>query len=221
MSRLSCVVKDPFPGLSHWFGVIASVFGLVALLSVAAGRPWYVVGFAIYGGSLVLLYLASALVHTIHCPPHVEDRLERFDFIAIFLLIAGTYTPICLVSLRGPWGWGMLAAEWSMAAVGIALTVLGRNVSRGVRTLLYAVMAWAVALVGIVPLWHAISGPGVQWLLAGGIVYSIGAVIFALDRPHLWPGRFVAHDLWHVLVLLGSACHFVMIFRFVGGGTSR
>lgn len=217
MTRLSCIIKDPFPGLSHWLGVVLSIAGLIALLSVAEGRLWHVIAFAIYGTSLVLLYLASALVHTIHCPKHVEDRLERFDFIAIFLLIAGTYTPLCLVNLRGPWGWGMLAAEWGMAAVGIAATVMGGGGSRRVRTLLYAVMAWIVALVAIHPITRAISPAGLAWLLAGGVVYSVGAVIFATNRPNLWPGRFVAHDLWHVLVLAGSACHFIMIFRFVGG----
>jgi hemolysin III len=192
-----------------------SIVGLVALLLAAAGRPWYVVGLSIYGGSLVVLYLASALLHTVHCSPAVEDRLERFDFVAIFLLIAGTYTPLCLVTLRGPWGWSVLGAEWGMAAIGITATLLGQRWPRWLRTSLYALMAWAVALVAIGPLYHAVSSAGIEWLLAGGVIYSVGAVIFATNRPHLWPNRFMAHDLWHCLVLAGSACHFVLIFRFV------
>lgn len=218
MSRLRpirCLIKDPFPGLSHWLGVGLSIAGLVMLLVFAEGRPWQVVGFAIYGGSLILLYLASALAHTIHCSPRAAERLNRFDYMAIFLLIAGTYTPLCLVTLRGPWGWGMLAAEWSMAAAGIAAVALGRGRSDWPRTILYLFMAWVVALVAIVPIYRALPRPALEWLLAGGAVYSLGAIVFATDRPHLWPGRFAAHDLWHVLVLLGSGCHFLVIFRFV------
>ena len=215
MVSIGRFVKDPFPGISHWVGMGLSVVGLVALLVAAAGRPWHVVGFAIYGGSLVLLYLASALVHTIHCSPDTEMRLERFDFIAIFALIAGTYTPLCLVSLRGPWGWGMLSAEWLMAAIGITLTLTGLEMSKGLRASLYAVMAWFVAVVAIAPLCRTLSLAGIEWLLAGGAIYSIGAIIFATNRPHLWPGRFMAHDLWHLLVMAGSGCHFFMIFRFV------
>lgn len=218
MSRLRPIhrfIKDPFPGLSHWLGVGLSVVGLVALLLFARGRPWQVVGFAIYGGSLILLYLASALAHTIHCSPRAAERLNRFDYMAIFLLIAGTYTPLCLVTLRGPWGWGMLAAEWSMAAAGIATVALGRGRSDWPRTILYLFMAWVVALVAIVPIYRALPRPALEWLLAGGAVYSLGAIVFVTDRPHLWPGRFAAHDLWHVLVLLGSGCHFLVIFRFV------
>jgi hemolysin III len=212
---IRCYVKDPFPGISHWLGVGLSIAGMVLLLILAAGRVWHVVGFAIYGGSLILLYLASALAHTIHCSPKADDRFTQFDYIAIFLLIAGTYTPLCLVSLRGPWGWGMLSAEWSMAAVGIIMVLRGRGKSDWPRTLLYLFMAWVVAMIGMVPICRALPRQALEWLLAGGIAYSIGAVIFATDRPALFPGKFVAHDLWHLLVLAGSGCHFFVIFRFI------
>src|SRR6185437_9818226 len=120
-------VKDPIPALSHWAGAILGLCGMVALLVLARGRTWYVVGLGIYGLTLVLLYVASAVAHTIRCSAKGEERLTRLDYMAIFLLIAGTYTPLCLVPLRGPWGWGMLAAEWSMAAAGIATVALGRG----------------------------------------------------------------------------------------------
>ena len=208
-------MKDPFPGLSHWVGFCLSVAGLVVLLVLAAGRAWHVVGLAVYGASLVILYAASALAHTVRCSPRGEERLTRFDYVAIFLLIAGTYTPLCLVRLRGPWGWGMLAAEWSLAMVGICLVATGRARSDWRRTILYLCMAWGVGLIGMNAIARALPGAGIAWLLLGGVVYSAGAVVFATDRPHLLPGRFAAHDLWHVLVLLGSACHFIVIFRFV------
>jgi len=208
-------IKDPFPGLSHWVGAGLSVAGLVFLLTLSAGEAWRVVGCAIYGGTLIVLYAASALAHTIRCSPQASDRLTRFDYVAIFLLIAGTYTPLCLVNLRGPWGWGMLAAEWGMAALGIILVATGKGSSNWPRTVLYLFMAWVVALVAIAPMSRALPAAALAWLLIGGGVYSLGAIVFALDRPHLWPGRFVAHDLWHVSVLLGSGCHFFVILRFV------
>jgi len=102
-----------------------------------------------------------------------------------------------------------------MAALGIAIVATGCFDSRWPRTLLYLFMAWVVALVATVPILRLLPTPALGWLLAGGVIYSIGAVVFALDRPHLWPGRFVAHDLWHVLVILGSICHFIVIARFV------
>lgn len=210
-------VKDPFPGLSHWVGVGLSIGGLVALLVLARGRAWYVTGCTIYGVSLILLYLASAVAHTVRGSAALEDRLTRLDCMAIFVLIAGTYTPLCLVTLRGPWGWGMLLAEWLMAAAGIATVALGKGDAKLPRTILYLGMAWGVALVAAVPIWRVLSGAALAWLVAGGLIYSLGAVVFVLDRPHLWPRRFVAHDLWHVMVMAGSACHYVVVARWVAG----
>jgi hemolysin III len=216
VGRLVRRVKDPFPGLSHLFGVVLSAAGLVVLLVAADGRPLHVIGFAVYGATLILLYLASTLAHCVHCSPRAEDRLERFDYAAIFLLIAGTYTPVCLVTLRGVWGWAILAAEWAMAALGIVSVVAFRTLKSWPRVLIYLCMGWlAVAAAVAGPLLSALPAGGLAWLLAGGVAYSLGAVVFITDRPNLWPGRFVAHDLWHVMVLAGSACHFVLMLRFV------
>src|SRR5215216_6528562 len=112
-------IKEPFCGLSHLIGAALSIVALIVLLVVTSGRPWHVTGVAIYGVSLILLYVASTLCHGLHCSPTTEQRLDRFDHVAIFLLIAGTYTPLCLVPLRGPWGWTILAVEWVLAAIGI------------------------------------------------------------------------------------------------------
>jgi hemolysin III len=179
-----------------------------------AGRPWWeVAAFAVYGVTLVQLYVASALAHTVVCSPEAEDRLTRFDYAAIFLLIAGTYTPICVVALRGPWGWGLLAAVWSIAALGIA-AVFRRAPSHRTRVLTYVAMAW-LCVIATGPLVRALPPAALAWLVAGGVVYTSGAAVFFTDRPHLWPGRFAAHDLWHCMVLAGSACHFVAIVRYI------
>ncbi|MGB7161023.1 MAG: hemolysin III family protein [Tepidisphaeraceae bacterium] len=214
MPRIARWIKEPFCGLSHLFGAALSVAGLVVLLVITSGRPWHVTGVAIYGASLVLLYVASTLSHSVHCSPDREKRLDRFDHAAIFLLIAGTYTPLCLVTLRGPWGWTILAVEWVLAVVGIVLVTSGVIRRQWPRVAVYVAMGW-VALAAVVPLVHLLPGWAIFWMLAGGLIYTLGAVIYATDWPRLWPGRFGSHDLWHVFVLAGSACHFVMILCFI------
>ena len=214
LPRLQRWIKDPFPALSHVVGAMLSVVALVVLLLHTHGRIRLIVGFAVYGASLIALYSASALAHGLHVSPKTSDRLDRFDYAAIFLLIAGTYTPLCLVTLRGPWGWSLLSVEWIMATVGIVAVGFGRSGSDWFRVAIYCAMGW-LALFAVGPLIAALPAWGIAWLAAGGACYSIGAVIFAFDRPHLWPGVFHAHDLWHVLVLGGSACHFLLVFNFV------
>lgn len=207
-------MKEPFPGLSHLVGAMLSVAALVGLLVLAHGRVWHVVSFAVYGSSMILLYAASALTHSVHCSPAMSDRLDRLDYSAIFLLIAGTYTPICLIPLRGPWGWALLAGVWSLALAGIWTVWVQRNRKTWTRTLIYVCMGW-IGLLAVGEIFRVFPATALAWLLAGGAAYSIGAVIFITDRPHLWPGRFAAHDLWHVLVLTGSACHFMVMLDYV------
>jgi hemolysin III len=214
MTRIAHWIKDPFCGLSHLIGAALSVAGLIVLLVVTTGRPWHVTGVAIYGASLILLYVASTLCHSVHCAPNHAQRLDRFDHVAIFLLIAGTYTPLCLVPLRGPWGWTILAVEWVLAAIGIVAVITGWVRQQWPRVIVYIAMSW-VAIVAVVPLSRVLPLEALAWMLAGGISYTSGAVIYALDRPRLWPGRFGSHDLWHVFVLAGSTCHFVMILLFI------
>ena len=207
-------IKDPFCGLSHFAGSLLSIAGLVVLLVMTRGTPWHYVSFAIYGTSLIILYTASGLVHSLHCSAKTEDRLERFDFIAIFVLIAGTYTPLCLTVLRGPWGWSLFGVEWGLAIFGTIAVLVTKNRPKRLTTPLYLIMGW-MAIIAISPLVHELPTAALVWLVLGGMAYSIGAVIFTLDRPHLFPGWFHAHDLWHTLVLTGSACHFVMMLWFI------
>jgi hemolysin III len=207
-------IREPFCGLSHLTGAVLSIPALVTLLILAAGRVWHVVGFSIYGASLFLVYLASTLYHTLSAAPHQMRRLQKFDRSAIYLLIAGTYAPICLTQLRGAWGWSLLTAEYVMAAVGVTAVLFGKNTPNWLRVTLYVGMGW-LALIALAPLRQVFSPVALAWLLAGGVIYSIGTIVYATDRPHLWPGRFSAHDLWHVFVLGGSACHFVVMLYTV------
>lgn len=212
--RRRCRVRQPFNGLSHLAGAVFSLIGLIVLAVVSAHKPWHLAGFLIYGASMVLLYTASALYHSLPATPSQVRQLMAYDQVAIYLLIAGTYTPVCLVTLRGPWGWGLLAAAWAIALVGITLRLAWRSAPVWLPIVLYLVMGW-MSVVALKPLGAALPAPGMGWLFGGGIIYTVGAVVFAAKRPRLWPGLFGSHELWHVHVLAGSACHYVMMLLFV------
>jgi hemolysin III len=209
-----CRVREPFNGLSHLAGVLLSAAGLAVLLVLAAGKPWHITGFAVYGGSLVLLYAASTLYHSLPVSPRGVERLLVFDQVAIYTLIAGTYTPLCLVPLRGPVGWSLLGVVWGIALVGIVLRVAWRRAPVWLPVALYLLMGW-LCILALRPLGTALPANALAWLFAGGLVYTAGAVVFALERPRLWPGVFSSHELWHCFVLGGSACHFVVMLWFV------
>jgi hemolysin III len=207
-------IKEPFSSLSHGIGILLSIAGLVFLLTRSRGCRTRTVSFTIYGLSLILLYTCSTLYHSLNLSPSGVLWLQRLDFCAIFLLIAGSYTPVCLVALRGTWGKFLLCSVWTLGMIGIISTLFWPAAPAWIRVVLYIVMGW-MAMIGFAPLRQGLSNQGVAWLVGGGIVYSIGTVIFVLDEPYLWPGKFSAHDLWHCFVMAGSACHFVVMSRFV------
>jgi hemolysin III len=209
-----CKVREPFNGLSHFAGAVLSLVGLLVLVLCSYHKPWHLAGFLIYGSSLVLLYTASTLYHSLPVGPRRVQQLLVFDQAAIYVLIAGTYTPVCLVTLRGPWGWSLLGVVWSIALLGIALRIAWSRAPVWLPVALYLAMGWLCVLAHQ-PLQKALPAPGLGWLAAGGLVYTMGTVVFATQRPRLWPGRFSSHELWHVFVLAGSACHFVLMLCFV------
>ncbi len=207
-------LREPFCGLSHMAGIGLSVAALVALLSLAYGRPWHVTAFSIYGASLIFLYTASTLYHSLPVGPRRVEQLRALDQVAIYCLIAGTYTPICLISLRGAWGWSLLGVVWGIALTGAALRIACRRFPEWLTFTLYLAMGW-LSMIAVRPLFEALTATGIGWLLLGGLFYTVGAFVLALDRPRLWPGRFGSHELWHLFVLGGSGCHFVLVRCFV------
>ncbi|MBC8105295.1 MAG: hemolysin III family protein [Anaerolineae bacterium] len=214
ISRIGKFIREPFCGLSHLLGAVLSTAGLIVLLVVADGRVWHLVSFAIYGLALILLYAASGFAHSLHCSAVTSAKLDRLDYAAIFLLIAGTYTPVCLITLRGPIGWTLFAVEWLIALFGVITVLRGGARSNLARTWLYVLMAWLAVLA--TPILIRRLAPGaIAWLLAGGVAYSVGAIVFVRRKPVLWPGTFGSHELWHCLVLVGSACHFVVMIRYI------
>ncbi len=208
-------IKDPVAGLSHVIGACLSLIGLVILLIVAWGKPFHLAAFAVYGTTLFLVYLASSLYHCLRVSPKVEGRLLLFDRAAIYGLIAGTYTPVCLLALGGRWGWTLFGLVWGFAIAGIVLDALSRRkIPDWLTALLYLGTGW-IAVIAVGPLVRALPLGGLLLLLAGSLIYTVGAVICVLERPRLRPGVFGAHELWHVLVLIASACHFVLMLRFI------
>jgi len=203
-------IREPFCGFSHGLGVLLSIAALVALLILAHGKLWQTISFAVFGVSLIVLYTASTLYHSLWVKPQQIIKLMRFDHVAIFLLIAGTYAPVCLVSLRGAWGWSLFGVEYGLAVIGIVCSLVWKGFPDWARIAIYVIMGWLI-MIAIVPASHVLGPAGIAWLFAGGAAYSIGTVVFATDKPHLWPGKFSAHDLWHIFVLVGSACHFILM----------
>ena len=206
--------KDPASCYSHFLGVVLSITGLVTLLVESRGDPWRVVGFSIYGASLILLYSASTIYHWQALPPRGEDILKRLDHVAIFVLIAGTYTPVCLVTLRGGWGWSVLGLVWGLALLGLLLKLFFQHLPRWSSTALYVGMGW-IAVVAVVPLVQSLPVSGLMWLVAGGVLYTLGAVIYAVKWPDPAPQVFGFHEVFHVFVLAGSITHFVFMMRYV------
>ena len=207
-------VKEPFSCYSHMAGVVLAIPGLLWLVLQSNGEPWRTVGFLIYGMSLILLYSASALYHGLPLSSRQEDLMRRFDHVAIFVLIAGTYTPVCLVTLRGGWGWTLFGAVWGVALAGAAVKLFFRHLPRWITAALYVGMGW-MALVAVGPLVRALPVEGWAWILAGGFAYTVGAVIYGARRPDPFPQVFGFHDLFHLFVLAGSILHFVFMLRCV------
>jgi hemolysin III len=217
MAVLRAKVKDPVSGYTHAFGALLSVFGIILLLSkasAAGGSAWHYVSFSVFGAGLILLYSASSLYHLLNLEPKPMLVFRKIDHMMIFVLIAATYTPICLIPLHGAWGWWLFGAVWTCAAAGILLKALFFKVPRWLYTLCYLLLGWA-CVICIYPLVRAIPAGGLILLLAGGIAYSAGAVFYATK----WPGRnakvFGFHELFHVLILIGSLCHFLMMYLYL------
>ncbi len=210
-------IKEPVNSFSHMIGIFLSIAATVVLIVLSVPEPWRIVSFAIYGASAITLYTASTLLHSLHAAPNVVNILRRFDHAAIFVYIAGCYTPIMLVSLRPEhptWAWLVLGAIWLIGIAGVIFKVFWFNAPRWLSTALYVLMGW-LAVLALSPMLDVLGLGAILWLLAGGIFYTVGAVIYATRWPDIRPGVFGYHELWHFFVLAGSACHFLMMLLYV------
>ena len=210
--------KDPGSAITHFIGWLMALFAALPLLLKAAQAPdrIHVICLAVYMVSMILLYGASTLYHTLDISPRVNKLLKKFDHMMIFVLIAGTYTPVCVIVIGGAQGLFLLCLIWAIALAGILIKALWINCPKWVSSVLYIGMGW-VCVISFTSLLNSQSPAAFGWLLAGGVIYTIGGVIYALKLP-LFNSRhkaFGSHEIFHLFVMGGSLCHFILMYRFV------
>jgi len=218
--RFRIALREPVNGLTHLVGAVLSVVGLIILLVIAVENrsARQIVGFAIFGASLVSMYCASAFYHSLKVSENAVAHWRRVDHMMIYILIAGSYTPICLVLLRGQLGLWLLAAVWALAALGVFQTVVWMDAPSWLATALYIGMGW-IAVFIVRPLLAAAPPGFFFWLLGGGVIYTLGAVGYATKWPRAKAGAtprlFGSHEIWHLCVMGGSFAHYWAMLAYV------
>ena len=214
-------IKDPVSGISHLIGAVLSVIGLVFLIVYSAKYgegAWDVVSFTIFGVGLILLYTFSTLYHMLNIGERGTRVFRKFDHMMIYVLIAASYTPICLGPIRGPWGFSILGVVWGLAILGIILTAVWLQAPRWLTTSIYIAMGWLVIVMAY-PLLKTFKELNALysliWLLVGGIFYTIGGVIYGLKKAPFTTKHFGFHEIFHIFVLFGSICQYWFIFRYL------
>ena len=200
---------ERFNSISHLVGAALALIGVVLLVGFASaqGDPWKIVSFSIYGVSLFLLYSLSTLYHSLR--GRAKEVFQKLDHVAIYLLIAGTYTPFTLVTLRGTWGWTLFVIIWGLAIVGIIVDSRHREGSRALQMVIYLLMGWLI-LVAMYPLVQSLSTGALALLVLGGVFYTSGMIFYALDERMKH-----SHGIWHLFVLAGSVSHFLVMLLYV------
>ena len=213
-------VRDLVGGLTHCIAASLSLVGLVMLIVFASiyGNAYHVVTFTIYGSSLVLLYLFSTLYHWLKIRDNALSVFRKFDNIMLYIFIAASYTTICLIPLRGPWGWSIFGVEWGLALTGILFTAIWTKVPKAITTSIYLTMSFLILII-IYPLIKALTMynliNSIWWLFAGGVFYILGGIKYGLKFPKINLKHFKDHDIFHIFIILGSACHYWFIIFYL------
>lgn len=213
-------VRDLVSGLTHCIAAGLSLIGLVILIVFASiwGNAYHIVSFTIFGSSLFLLYLFSTLYHWLNIGEKGLSVFRKFDHIMIYIFIAASYTPVCLTALRGAWGWSIFGIQWGLALLGTIFTAIWIKAPRWVTTSIYIAMGWTV-IIAIYPLIQSFKAlnliNALWWLLAGGIFYTIGGLIYGFKWPKINLKHFGFHEIFHIFVMLGSVCHYWFILHYL------
>ncbi|MHC1749196.1 MAG: hemolysin III family protein [Cellulosilyticaceae bacterium] len=210
-------VREPVNAFTHLIGAILSVIGTILLL-LFGGKPstltaTAIVAIVIFGLSLIALYTTSGIYHLVQTTDPILLKLKKLDHSMIFILIAGSYTPFCLLSLEGAWRITIISVVWGLALIGITLKICWINMPRFLSTSFYIGMGW-IALFALKPLYASLSIGGFTWLILGGIMYTIGGIIYCLKKPNI-SLTWGFHEIFHIFVMLGSACHYWAVFNYV------
>jgi hemolysin III len=202
--------REPVSGLTHLFAAVAAMIGMVVLLFKGWGDPYRTGAFLVYGVSLVLMFSSSAMYHLFLGDPNRELQLRKLDHAAIYLLIAGTYTPICLEFFTGFWRLGLLTIVWGFALTGIVVKMFVINAPRWITAGIYLIMGW-LAVFAIQQIITTMPIEAIGWLVAGGLFFTIGAVIYITKKMDFLPGVFGFHEVWHIFVILGCLSHYILV----------
>lgn len=203
-------LRDPISGLTHLAGAVSALVGLAALLSWESGGWLRSAALAVYGISLFLMFFASSVYHMARVSPRTTALLRQFDHAAIYLLIAGTYTPFCANAFSGFWQWGFLAVIWGLALAGIGVKLFTIGAPRWITAGIYILMGW-LSVLAFPEMKTVLSPTAIAWLVTGGVTYTLGAVVYITRKLDLKPGVFGFHEVWHIFVLLGAAAHFIAV----------
>jgi len=202
-------LREPVNSLTHWGGAVLALAGLIALLVVGWSKPAKVISLTIYGMSLIAMFSASATYHMVRVKDKALEIFRKIDHSAIYLLIAGTYTPFCVNVFEGFWRWGLLTIIWGLALIGITVKIFVIRAPRWVNAGIYLIMGWlcvaAIGQMALLPSWV------LAWMLAGGVIYTLGAIVYMTKIFNFVPGVFGFHEVWHIFVLLAAAAHFVAV----------
>jgi len=203
-------LREPVNSLTHWGGAILGLIGLIALLIVGWDTPAKIISLTVYGLSLIFLFSASATYHMVQVKDKALEIFRKVDHAAIYVLIAGTYTPFCVNAFEGFWKWGMLSIIWSLAVIGIVIKVFFIRAPRWLNAGIYLVMGWlsvtaAGQMLAALPAWV------LTWMIIGGVIYTLGAIVYITKIFNFKPGVFGFHEVWHIFVLLAAAAHFVAV----------
>lgn len=211
-------LKDPGSAITHFIGTLMAIFAAVPLIMKAAHEPSpiYIISIVVYAISLILLYSASTIYHSLDLGIEGNTKLKKFDHMMIFVLIAGTYTPVCLLVLDKPTGYMLLGLVWGIALVGIVIKAFWVYCPKWFSSVLYIAMGWTCVL-AFSQIMNNLSTAAFAWLVAGGIIYTIGGVIYALKLPifSALTENFGNHEVFHLFVMGGSTCHFILVYSFL------
>lgn len=202
-------LREPVNSLTHWAGAILALLGLIVLLVIGWDTPAKAISLAVYGVSLIVMFSASATYHMVNVREKALEIFRKIDHSAIYLLIAGTYTPFCINAFSGFWKWGLLGIIWSLALIGIGVKIFVIRAPRWVNAGIYLLMGWlcvaAIGQIALLPTWV------LGWMIAGGVIYSLGAVVYMTKIFNFVPGVFGFHEVWHIFVILAALAHFVAV----------
>lgn len=211
-------IKDPGSAITHFIAMLGAAIATVPLLEKAAREPdqIHLMALSIFMISMILLYAASTVYHTLDISPAINKLLRKLDHMMIFILIAGTYTPVCMIVLGDETGWKLLALVWGIAIAGILIKGFWITCPKWFSSLLYIAMGW-VCVLAFTRILQALPRAGFGWLLAGGLIYTAGGIIYALKLPifNSKHKHFGSHEIFHLFVMGGSMCHYIMMYQFV------